>query len=316
MLEKDYQEKSRELLELFEKQDYVRCLEITREIRSDFPEHSASACFDTAYIQAMLGEIEDSITTLEEAYDEGAWRTQESLDKFPNIELLKASPRFRRIMKGFRTRHEEERKHSKVGWVVRTPPDYDSARHYPVLFALHWRGSNMKEFEPYWKEGVLRNDIVLVVPQSSQVIGHNEYTWNDVEAGLDDLEHCYNAVKEQIAIDSEVVLLGGASIGGMLALEATFVQNRFPVKGVIAVIPHHINADDLTTRIEELVERDIRCCIVTGTEDSSYEPCKNLASIMEEQEMKHLLIESTGTGHIIPPDFDEMLNEMMPFLLA
>jgi len=279
-MEKEYHEKSRELKVAFERNDYATSLEITKEIRKRFPEHSASACFDMAYIQALLGDTQDSITTLEEAYDEGGWWPEEEFDEFPSIEQLSASPRFRTVLKKFQKRYEEEREASKVKWVVRTPPHYDSTRHYPVLFALHWRGSNMKEFEPYWSDGVLRHDVVLVVPQSSQVIGHNEYTWHDVESGLDDLEQCYNEVKEKIAIDSERIFLGGASIGGMLALEATFVQRRFPVKGAVAVIPHRINVSELSNRVEELAELNTRCCLVTGTEDSSYEPCRNLANLM------------------------------------
>ncbi len=315
-MEKEYHEKSRELKVSFEKKDYTASLEIAKEIRERFPEHAASACFDMAYIQALLGDIQDSITTLEEAYDVGGWWPQEEFDDFPSIKQLRASPRFGKLLRDIQERCEEARNASVVKWVVRTPPDYDSTRDYPVVVALHWRGSNMKEFEPYWRGGVLRHDVILVVLQSSQVIGHNEYTWHDVGSGLDDLEQCYNMMKQKIAIDSERIFLGGASIGGMLALEATFVQRRFPVKGVIAVIPHRINVSELSSGIEEMGELDIRCCIVTGTEDSSYEPCRDLAGIMKDRGMHHLFIESTGTGHIIPPDFDAMLDEIMPFLLA
>jgi predicted esterase len=313
---KEYQARSRELRRAFEEKDYLASLEITKDIRRSFPEHSASACFDMAYTQALLGDTQDSITTLEEAYDEGGWWPKEEFDEFPSIERLMTSPRFRRILKKFQERCEEERNSSGVKWIVRTPPRYDSTRPYPVLFALHWRGSNMNEFEPYWRDAATRHGVVLVVPQSSQVIGHNEYTWHDVKSGLNDLEQCYNEVGDNIAIDSEMTFLGGASIGGMLALEATFVQRRFPVRGVVAVIPHRISISVLSNRIEELAELRTRCCIVTGTEDSSYEPCQELTRLMEELGTKPLFIESTGTGHIIPPDFDEMLDDILPFLLT
>lgn len=315
-LETDYQLMYQKLLDNLETGDLNKSLEIAGEIRNRFPEHFIRASFNLAHIQSLMNLEDDVITTLEEAYDAGGWWLEDEFVEFPIIDSLKENPRFQSILKKYQKRYEEELKKCKPQWLVRTPPDYDTTKTYPIIFALHWRGSNMARFEPYWKQSTLNHGVILCVPQSSQLIEPDGYTWHDTKLGLDELEQCYLEVSANYMVDSRNVILAGASIGGKLALDATFIQPRFPVRGVIAVIPHCLNVSELLTNIDDAMDRSIRCCLVSGTEDSSYEPCKELAQRMNENGLEYLFLESSGSGHIIPPDFDKMLSEMIPFLLG
>ncbi|MHA2370027.1 MAG: hypothetical protein ACXADX_14515 [Candidatus Hodarchaeales archaeon] len=311
----DYQQIRQKLQEHFEKQEFEQALEIAKEICENFPDRYIAAYFNLAYMQAALGQIEDTIATLEEAYEKGAWWAADNLNAFPNSESLKASSRFQAVQEKIQQRFEKEQQASKLKWVVREPPNYKPSKSLPLLIALHWGDSSIEEFEPYWKDAVLKAGILLALPQSSQIVGPNSYTWMNLDLGLKELEQAYSEIKDKYAIDSAKVFLTGASIGGTLALEATFRRSKFPVKGVIAVIPYNIQPAELTANIAQMLERKVRCCVVTGSKDPSIEACKDFVSLMKKHGMEHLFYESVGTGHIIPADFDQMLDEILPFLL-
>ncbi len=311
----DYQKIRNELQKYFEEENFPKALEIAKEIRDQFPDRYIASHYNLAYSQAALNQIEDVITTLEEALEKGAWYSANELDEFPNIESLKSNPRFQNILKKFQQCFEEERKQSKRKWVVREPPDYDPAKSYPLLIALHWHNSNIDEFEPYWKDVVLNTGVLLALPQSSQLFGLNSYTWRDIDLSLEELEQTFSELKEKYNIDPTNVFLSGASLGGQLALEATFLKPKFPVKGVIAVIPHVIEPPKFSTSLNQLINQKIKCCLVTGTHDSSYEPCKEFVNLLQKHSIKYLFYESVGTGHMFPPNFDEILQEIMRFLL-
>ncbi|MFX1251765.1 MAG: hypothetical protein ACFFCZ_09170 [Promethearchaeota archaeon] len=312
----DYQQIRQKLQEAFEKKDFKTALEIAKEIRDNFPDHYIAAYFNLAYIQALLKQIDDTITTLEAAYDKGAWWTAENLGAFPNIDSLKSRPKFLALLRKFQERFEEEQKKSKLKWVVREPEDFDPTKAYPILLALHWGNSTIEEFEPFWKDVVLNTGVLLALPQSSQLSAPNSYSWMDLERGLQDLEQAFSEIKEQYAIDSANVFLSGASIGGKLALEAALIQQPFPVKGVTAVIPYDINPDHLIKSKDKILEQGIKCCIVTGTEDDSYKACKDFANQLQKHNIEHMFYESVGAGHIFPTNFNEILTEIMSFLLS
>jgi len=304
-----------ELSELIGKKDYVRALEIAKSIRVNFPDRFVTASYNLAHVQSLLGLTDAVITTLEEAYERGAWWLEEEFDEFPIFESLKENSRFRNLIKKYHERFNKEKRKSKIKWTVYTPLNYDSDNSYPLLFALHWRGSNMDRFAPYWKGGVTSAGVILVVPQSSQLIEPDGYTWHNISLGLDELEQVYNSVVSEFNVDRNRVLMGGASIGGKLALEASLASQRFPIKGVVSVIPHGIDVKKLAGKMEHLSIDNFRCCIITNSKDSSYEACRELVNQFQKHGMSHLLVESEDQGHIIPLNFSHILSRIIPFLL-
>ncbi|MHA2075551.1 MAG: hypothetical protein ACW97X_13100, partial [Candidatus Hodarchaeales archaeon] len=205
-----------------------------------------------------------------------------------------------------------EKELTRVKWIIRTPKVYDSNKSYPVLIALHWGNSGPETFEQYWN-GVTDREIILVLPQSSQLSGFQSYTWMDLEQGLQDLKKTYTEICDRYNIEKNMVYLAGASIGGKLAIEATLNRPVFPVKGIITVIPYDIDPEELKPKITSFENDSFKACIVTGTEDPSYGPSKELYQILQENNIDSKFYGSVGTGHIFPDDFDTILDEIITF---
>jgi hypothetical protein len=99
-------------------------------------------------------------------------------------------------------------------------------------------------------------------------------------------------------------------------LLSVFSQPQFAVKGLIAVIPHGVTADDLPKDLQNIAKDDVKCCLVAGTEDRSHKTCLELIERMKQYGIQYMFFNPIGIGHVIPPDFDKMLDEMLPFLLG
>ncbi|MHA2462393.1 MAG: hypothetical protein ACXAEJ_14255 [Candidatus Thorarchaeota archaeon] len=161
----EYKQKRQELQKFMDKDDYSKASEIAMEMCEEFPEH-CSTYYNLAYVQAMLEQLEDVITTLDTAYDRGAWWLENDFEEFPHYEKLLSSSRFQNIIRKFNKRYKDAMMNSQLKWAVRIPPDYDPSSTYPLLIALPYRDSNIEHFEPFWKNKVLSNGVVLATLQS------------------------------------------------------------------------------------------------------------------------------------------------------
>jgi predicted esterase len=222
--------------------------------------------------------------------------------------------KFASIVNKFSSRYKKIRENTSFKWIVRTPVNYDSRRKYPVLFALHQGDGNIEETEKIW-DMVLKHDVLLALPQSSEITGENTYTWMDIDNGLVELNEIYSQIRAEYNIDLNNVFLSGFSIGGNLALEASFVRPKFPVRGCITVNPSLIQPDPISKNFAKAREEGIKCCIVVGTRDPEYEKIKKLISLLDHENIKNRIYEIKDLGHAFPDNFNELLGEMITYLL-
>jgi predicted esterase len=166
-----------------------------------------------------------------------------------------------------------------------------------------------------WKK-VLEHDVLLALPQSSEITGPNTFTWLNIDDGLKELKEIYSQIIEKYRIDLGKVFLSGSSIGGNLALEATFVRPKFSTKGFIAVNPALIQPDAISKNFERANKENVRGCIVVGSKDPEYEKIKELMNLLTLENVETKFYEIHELGHAFPGNFDELLEEMMEFLLG
>lgn len=314
MSEENYQEIRQKLQECFEKQEMEKGLKIALEIKEKFPDHASAAYFNLAYFQALLNLTEETVETLEEGYEKGLWWAESQIRLFPNYDQLVKNEKFYIIVNKYFDRYKKIREDTPFKWIVCTPENYDSSRKYPVLIALHQGDGNIEETEKKWKY-VLEHDVLLAIPQSSEITGPNTFTWMDLDSGLNELSEIHSQIMAKYQIDLNNVFLSGFSIGGTLALEATFIHPKFSVNGCIAVNPSLIQPNVISQNFERAKKEGVKCCILAGTDDPEYEKIKELATLLKRENVHNKFYELAGLGHTFPNNFEEFLEEMMKFFL-
>lgn len=55
------------------------------------------------------------------------------------------------------------------------------------IFALHWKGSNAKDFQDQWSNEQILSEYLLGFPQSSQLFNHECYSWDNQEVAEEDI---------------------------------------------------------------------------------------------------------------------------------
>ncbi|MFX0122196.1 MAG: alpha/beta hydrolase [Candidatus Hodarchaeota archaeon] len=315
MDEENYQQIRQKLQECFEHQEFEQGLKIAIEIKEKFPDHAGAAYFNLAYFQALLNLIDDIVDTLEEGYKKGLWWDESTIRMFPNFDQLFQYEKFNNIVNSYFIRYRKIKEATSVKWAVHTPENFDSSQKYPALFALHQGTGNIEGAKENWKSA-LKHNILLALPQSSQIVEPNKFTWLDIESGLKDLNEIYSQILPKYQIDRSRVFLSGFSIGGTLALEATFARPQFSVKGCIVVNPTFIPPYSIPRNFERAKKDGIKCCILVGTKDPNYEQIKELVTLLNQEKVENQLYEIPDLGHAFPDNFNENLADMIDFSLS
>ncbi|MFX1505952.1 MAG: alpha/beta hydrolase [Promethearchaeota archaeon] len=315
MNEENYQHSRQRLQESFEQQEFEKGLIIAKEIKEKFPDHASAAYFNLAFFQAQLNLIDDTVDTLKEGYEKGLWWDESSIRMFPNFERLIQHNKFNEVVKNYFERYRKIREGTSFEWEVCTPENYDSNLQYPALFSLHQGTGNIEGAKQNWKSA-LEHDVLLALPQSSEIVEPNKFTWLDIESGLNDLKAIYSQILSSHHIDTSKIFLSGFSIGATLALEATLTRPQFPVKGCIVVNPTFIPPYSIPKNLEHAKKEGVKCCIIVGSKDPSYEQIKELNGLLNRENIKHQFYEIPDLGHSFPDNFKEILAEMMTFSLS
>ena len=79
------------------------------------------------------------------------------------------------------------------------------------LFSLHWRGSNINDFAPYWCEEEILNEYILGFPRSSQIHGMKSYSWDNHEIAIKDVMKTFNDFVNKYNLED--IIIAGASQG-------------------------------------------------------------------------------------------------------
>lgn len=315
MDEENYQRIRQKLQESFEKQEYEQGLIIAKEIKEKFPDHASAAYFNLAFFQAQLNLIDDTVDTLKEGYRKGLWWDESAIRMFPNFDQLIQHDEFNEVVNNYFKRYKKIREATSFEWEVCTPENFDSSQKYPALFALHQGAGNIEVAKQNWKSA-LEHDLFLALPQSSQIVEPNRFTWLDIESGLKELNEMYSQILTKYQIDLTKVFLSGFSIGGTLALEATFSQPQFSVKGCIVVNPTFISPYSIPRNFERAKKDGVKCCILVGTKDPSYEQIKEFISLLNQENVENQVYEIPELAHAFPDNFNEILAEMTDFMRA
>ncbi|EMI9089036.1 MULTISPECIES: hypothetical protein [Bacillus] len=303
MKRKQFVELQNELFRLFEQGDFDVIYRYIDKAKREFPERMDKTSFWEACVLSIEGKYEEAIVSLNEALEKGIWWNPHTLMQDEDLKELRENEAFKMIVK----KCEEIFKKQQL---TADPKlfTYGNEEAKTGLFSLHWRGSNINDFAPYWYGEEILREYMLGFSQSSQVHGMNSYSWDNHDIAIKDIMKSFNDFMGKY--DLEDTILAGASQGGNIAIELA-LKNMLETQKFIAAIPAIRDVEAIESIVVSNDITNVEGYIVTGDKDPFYENTLQLMSMFEKYNVNCKLIVREGLGHLFPADFTQILKNIM-----
>ncbi len=312
MEEKSFQDLRVKVFELHRIQEYERALALLNAEGGQYPTDSGDIAYWRACFKALLGRNEEALDELEGELDRGFWWQKDMLLGDPDLNSLHGHSRFERIiargMESFALAQKQSVPELKI-----FEPTQDSPIPYPLLFALHARGSNASNDGAHWSEAA-NLGFLVALPQSSQLFSPNRFCWDDEETSRSEIQAHLNVLFDREQTDPEKIVLGGFSQGAMRAVQfaAEGVGNA---RGFIVVAPSFRDFDDLDPHLQSASDRGLRGYIVAGSKDERFPLFGQLQELLKAHGIACQLELHPELGHAYPADFSATLHAATEFIL-
>ncbi|WP_093133537.1 hypothetical protein [Salinibacillus kushneri] len=307
MREVRFVELQKKLFYHFEKGDFERSLEIIQTAHSEFPDRIDKTSFWKCCLLSVQGDLEGAVAELQYALNKNYWWNPQLLLQYPDLKPLYHHRSFKNIVEECQCILEREREKEKASAKIMT---IGNTKATSKLLILHWRGSNIKDFSPFWLE---RDDIThysFTFLQSSQLFGYNSYCWDDSAIARCDLQQSI----EKMDHNENPVIIGGASQGAALAIEHALLQELYTFKGFIAVVPAIKDINRFEDILKNQRPNNMKGFIITGKKDHYVEATKKFCSLLERYHLPFKLVEIKGLGHFFPDNFQSLLREAIEYI--
>ncbi|WP_166703555.1 DUF3089 domain-containing protein [Bacillus albus] len=292
-----------ELFRLFEKGKFDAIYRCIGEAEREFPERIDKTSFWKACAYSVEGKDEEAIAILNGAMQKGIWWNPHTLMYDEDLKGLQDKPGLKAIVK----RCEEIFKKQQL---TANPElySYGNEKAKTGLFSLHWRGSNINDFAPYWCEEEILSEYMLGFSQSSQIYGMNSYSWDNHEIAIKDVMTTFNEFTDKYKLGD--IIITGASQGGSIAIELA-LKNMLGTQKFISVIPAIRDVEAIERMVVSSQVANMKGYIITGDKDPFYENTLQLMSMFEKYNVDCNLIVREGLGHLFPKDFTQILKNIM-----
>jgi len=307
MSESKFVELQKEIFHLFEQEKYNKVHSLIEKVQEEFPERLDKTIFWKACVYSKQGNPQKAIAVLEEGLNKGIWWNPLTLIYDEDLRNLQSIEKFKMIVNRCQEILNNLKSTSKPQLFI-----YGNDKSNTGIFSLHWRGSNVKDFAPYWFDNELLDQFLFGFPQSSQIFGYNAYCWDNKDIAVEEITTLFKRFKEKYNTKQEII--AGASQGGRLAIELV-LNDIIASKGFIAVIPSIQNVAAFENLINEN-KKVIKGYIITGDKDSFYNNVVELVKIFEKNNYQCRLIVKEGLGHFFPKDFTDLLKEAIEFVIS
>ena len=295
------------LFELHQRQRYREALDLSRSVQETSP---ANAAYWSACLLCLLGESEESISTLERALEAGCWWSPGALRADGDLEPLRSDDRFARVIETSEGRSRAAFRAEPE--LVMVPPKGASSG--VLLIALHgWSPIFAPDdFAAQW-EPLTSLGVALVMPRSSQAANSDGgATWEDRARTERDIRLAHERAKTRFGTNQ--VVMAGFSAGGEAAIRVSVTDRpEIGVVGFIAVgAPIH---PDLPAALAQ-ADPSLRGWIIVGEDDWVSDGCLTLAEQARAMDLPWHIEVVEGLGHAFPADFSSRLERATDFVLS
>jgi len=308
MSESRFVELQEELFSLFAKGNMNDALSFIHNIKIEFPERLDKILFWEACVYSNQRKNEEAVAILEEGLKKGIWWNPAILTTDPDLQNVQTDKEFKKIVETCGKIFSSQKKNATPELFV-----YGDSQSDIILLALHARGTNVKDFAPYWLNDKGEDPYLLGLPQSSQIFGYNTYCWDDQETAIKEIEEAYKELKETFHTKS--VIMGGASQGGKLSIEFCLRKRSQEITGFIAVMPAIKDVAAIEALLKENEHSSLKGIIIIGDQDPFYKNSIELVQLLQANHIDCKLIVNEGLGHFFPQNFPELLSEAFRYIL-
>lgn len=308
MAKKTFKELEKEYNKYWMEGKVDKVLNKVKEAAELYPEESFTTNLDFAAAYMHLGQLDETKRILEESLDKGIL--------YPKMyfQPILDNEEFKEIFRKWEELRNELQERAKSHYLVFEPEDYNKDMAYPLFIAIHGWGEDVELFSEFWKSNKLSREYILVLPQSSQVVGSKNFGWDNTSLAHQEIASIYRKIVKDYNIDTNNIIVGGFSQGGALAIEIGINKEYIPVKGFISlcpVKPQSFNIKDVNIA----KEKGIKGCILTGDQDLSLVDQKQMIDDFREAGFPYEFDITEGLGHWFPDDLSDKLNRYISFIL-
>jgi len=309
-----YQEMRAHIGKLYGEKKYAEAAEILEKTLTQFPDHLHANVFNLALMYVQMEEHEKAFKALEYGLEHDIW-----FGKYELANAVWAPLEDKENFKVFKQKNEAKRMEAQKSvqpkLEVLVPENFDKSRKYPLFIALHGGGENIEVFKPQWTSDLLKKEFIVAYPQSSQIITMNGYNWTeDIEVTKKEIKEAYEKVLQDYPVDASRVIVGGFSSGGVASL-VTILDRTIPAIGFVVLCP--AKPDGFSAeKVREAKARGIRGTLITTEMDNRLPDQKEMAEIMEEQELPHEFIVTPNIGHWYPENLAELIDTAIRHILG
>jgi dienelactone hydrolase len=298
---------AKKVTEFYKQERYEEALDLSRSVEERFP---ANAAYWNACLLSVTGRAEQALQALEGGLRRGAWWAPDGLLRDPDLEPIRASAQFERIVeasdKSWRAAFRAEPE------VLTFPPQSEPSG--AVVIALHGSpGQPPDTFAKHWR-AVTSRGAVLVVPQSTQPFNsEGGRSWHHRTRAQRDLGIAYRRAEARFTIDPGRVVIAGFSAGGGAAITIALTGRPFNAAGFIVAAPAiHPDVQDTFDRADP----HLRGWITVGEDDWVREDSVRLYERASAKGFPWHIEIIEGLGHEFPDDFHSRLTEALDIILA
>jgi predicted esterase len=305
-----------EIFRLHGENAFKQAIELLNREGGRFVENQARILFWKLCFHSLNGETDLALQTLADGLDRGLWYGETWLRADPDLKPLQGNPEFERLV-AISIERARELAAQTTPTRLDIAPGGDAIAPYPLLIALHANNSSAQLSVDYWRPAT-EQGWSLSLPMSTQAASSDTARWDEEEWATRDVQYHYREIMDQQSIDPERVAIGGFSMGGRQALMLG-LTGAIQVKGVIALGPAlGESLDGWMSYLEAAKKSKLRVSLIVGDMDHPpfiYHPTIRLAEVLNQHEIPCQLKVYPGMKHEFPPDFAEILPEMLAWIM-
>lgn len=309
----DFQE---ETMRHYQAGDYAAALGLLVREGDQFPEEGAWVLYMRACMAARIGQPAETVRLLDEALARGYWYGEPVMRQSPSFLPLQGQPEFEAVAARHIARAADARAEPVL--LVREPDGGCSDHPCPVLLALHGNGADGPSALRGWGPVVDRGWLLAAL-QSSQIVGVDQYVWDDQAVALREVADHFAALQGQYRLDPARTLVAGFSMGGETALRAA-LTGTVPIAGFILLGPGGPTIDTPDAwlpLIERAERRGLRGYVILGEQDTGvpHEAIRAIVALLNAHGIPCELEMVPGVRHAYPPDFGPSIDRALAFVL-